>query len=107
MTDRYDIFDEEVRKFREQLLSEFKERVEKVKASLETASAATDKLHKRSKQGAILELEMMRTQTVRAIRAVMSVQSKTGEELFAQAGGTSTLQCGQFAAFLKSIIGVV
>lgn len=104
---RNDGFDEEARKLREHLLKDFKERAGKIQLALisASASAANDKVQRRVKQSKVLEVEFMRVHTIHAVRAVMKLQGKTADELFEQAGGASTMTSGQFAAFIKSLLG--
>mmetsp|Transcript_45570 Transcript_45570/g.140833 ORF Transcript_45570/g.140833 Transcript_45570/m.140833 type:complete len:651 (-) Transcript_45570:123-2075(-) len=99
--------DETVKNFQAELAAGFAEQVARIRAGLEGLSAPLEKARKRFKHALLAENEALRVQAACAVRGVMQAKSKSGEQVYEQAGGKGDgLSSDAFASFAKSLDGV-
>jgi len=94
---------EDLNGFDKREVPRLKQKHARVVSRLEKVTAAAKAANEKAVRKAYAEIEQKRTETVTAMRAFMTTEGKTGEQLFAHIGAGADITSEKFAEFLKGL----
>jgi len=94
---------EDLNGFDKREVPRLKQRHSRVQSRLEKVTAAAKAGNEKAVRKAYSEVEQKRTESVTAMRAFMTAQAKSGEQLFEHVGAGSDITHEKFAEFVKAL----
>merc|ERR1719253_208434 len=94
---------EDLNGFDKREVPRLKQKHARVVSRLEKVTAAAKAANEKAVRKAYAEIEQKRTETVTAMRAFMTTEGKTGEQLFEHIGASADITREKFGEFLKGL----